>query len=122
MKRVECMSPLSGDHSATCHDEACQGGCPLDERHCVYATYGLAGGFIGVYQQCMTLGCEFGEVIPDPEMEPKQSQGEPPCRDCKTTEKPRSACPLCKQVFCQRCAEAEGSCCDEGKPFDRRRR
>jgi rubrerythrin len=44
----------------------------------------------------------------------------PACSECGTTTKPRSACPGCKKVFCQRCAETPYAfCCDgEGGPVD----
>jgi len=38
----------------------------------------------------------------------------PPCYDCGTMKRARSACPLCGRVVCQRCVEKPYEfCCDE---------
>lgn len=39
----------------------------------------------------------------------------PPCSDCKTTTRGRSACPSCGLVFCRRCAETPYSFCCDGQ-------
>lgn len=66
MKKVKQLSPLDIEHD--CGDDICNGGCP-DCGECVYSTYGLGGGCIGLYQQCLNEKCGFGEVLPDAEME-----------------------------------------------------
>jgi hypothetical protein len=44
-----------------------------------------------------------------------------PCVACGTRERERSACPLCRQVFCQRCAERPYAfCCNDGVIIPRR--
>lgn len=46
----------------------------------------------------------------------KRTQEVSPCVACGTTERGRSACPLCGKVYCQNCAESPVSCCDGEDP------
>ena len=84
-------------------------------------------------EDCVVPGCTgkqsiYGEAPLCPE---HRRQGftpemcdelDPPCSDCKTIHRDRSACPLCGKVFCQQCAEKPYAfCCDNGKPIDEKK-
>jgi hypothetical protein len=74
-------------------------------------------------QLCSLAGCHVQIETDDASTKVLGIIKEPvPCSECQTTEEGRSACPLCQQVFCQRCAEAPRFCCDEGVAFPRRQR
>lgn len=69
-------------------------------------------GTVSAAETLVRLIPRWDGVAPLPEEEEK------PCLECGTTTEDRSACPLCRKVYCRDCAEKPYAfCCDGVSPL-----